>query len=93
MLLFSADAKIFRKEIKTIFYPKKDEKVTSKSCTLMAVGRFFFSAAPTAQNSPELQFHFINSFIQLSLLGSLFNHALNSRAELHQISALVFRKI
>ena len=71
MLLFSADAKIFRKEIKTIFYPKKDEKVTSKSCTLMAVGRFFFSAAPTAQNSPELQFRLKHSFIQPSLLRSL----------------------
>ena len=31
----------------------------------------FFSAAPTAQNSPELHFRFINSFIQLSLLRSL----------------------
>ena len=31
----------------------------------------FFSAAPTAQNSPELYFHFINSFIQLSPLRSL----------------------
>ena len=34
----------------------------------MAVGSFFLSAAPTAQNSPEL--HFINSFIQSSLLRS-----------------------
>ena len=32
---------------------------------------FFFSAAPTAQNSPELHFRFINSFIQSSLLRSL----------------------
>ena len=32
---------------------------------------FFFSAAPTAQNSPELHFRFINSFIQLSRVGSL----------------------
>ena len=31
----------------------------------------FFSAAPTAQNSPELHFRFINSFIQPSLLESL----------------------
>ena len=37
----------------------------------MAVGRFFFSAARTAQNSPELHFRFINSFIQSSLVGSL----------------------
>ena len=37
----------------------------------MAVGSFFFSAAPTAQNSPELHFRFINSFIQPSRVGSL----------------------
>ena len=37
----------------------------------MAVGRFFFSAAPTAQNSPELHFRFINYFIQSCLLRSL----------------------
>ena len=37
----------------------------------MAVGSFFFSAALTAQNSPELNFHFINSFIQPSLVESL----------------------
>ncbi len=38
----------------------------------MAVGRFFFFAAPTAQNNPELHFRFINAFIQPSLLGYLF---------------------
>jgi hypothetical protein len=32
----------------------------------MAVG--FFSAAPTAQNSPELHFRFVNSFIKPSLV-------------------------
>jgi hypothetical protein len=37
----------------------------------MAVGSFYFSAATTAQNSPELHFRFINSFIQPSLVGSL----------------------
>ena len=37
----------------------------------MAVGSFFFSAAPTAQNSPELHFRFINYFIQPSRVGSL----------------------
>ena len=30
--------------------------------SLMAVGSFFFSAAPTAQNSPELHFRFIIFF-------------------------------
>ena len=41
----------------------------------MAVGRFFFSPAPTAQNSPELQlnFRFINPFIQPSRVGSLYS--------------------
>ena len=31
----------------------------------------FFSAAPTAQNRSELHFHFINSFIQPFLVGSI----------------------
>ena len=39
----------------------------------MAVGSFFFSAAQSAQNSPELHFCFINFFIQPSLLESLVN--------------------
>ena len=38
---------------KMFFCPQKVEKTTSKSCTLMAVGRVFFSAAPTAQNSSK----------------------------------------
>ena len=38
----------------------------------MAVGRFFFSAAQTAQNSPELHFCFISYFIQPSRVGSLY---------------------
>ena len=39
---------------------------------ISAIGRgFFISAAPAAQNSPELHFRFINSFIQPSLVGSL----------------------
>jgi hypothetical protein len=33
---------------------------------------FFFFAALTAQNSPELHFRFINYFIQPSLVGSLW---------------------
>ena len=37
----------------------------------MEVGRFFFSLAPPAQNSPELNFHFIIFSIQSSLLESL----------------------
>ena len=37
----------------------------------MAVGSFFFSAAPTAQNSQELHFCFINSSIQPSVVKSV----------------------
>ena len=37
----------------------------------MAVGSFFFSAARTAQNSPELHFRFIDSPIQSSVLKSV----------------------
>ena len=40
----------------------------------MAVGSFFFSTALTAQNSPELHFYFINSFIQPSRAGALGAH-------------------
>ena len=42
----------------------------------MAVGSFF-SAAQTAQNSPELHIHFTNSFIHPSLLESLLRSALD----------------
>ena len=37
----------------------------------MAVGEFFFSAALTAQNSQELHFRSMNSFMQPSLVESL----------------------
>ena len=37
----------------------------------MAVGSVFYSAAPTAPNSPELHFSYMNSFIQPSGVGSL----------------------
>ena len=63
--------KYIEKNLKMFLCPPKIEKITSKSCWLMAVGSFFFSAAMTAQNSPELHFHFMIFFIQLSLLRSL----------------------
>ena len=69
---FSADAiKYSLKKFKIFLGPRKIEKTTPKSCILMAVGSFFFSAAPTAQNCPELHFRFINSSIQPSLVKSL----------------------
>ena len=63
--------KYIQTNLKMFFAHKKLKKNTSKSCILMAVASFFFSAVLTAQNSPELHFRFINSFIQLSLLRSL----------------------
>ena len=54
------------------FAHKKLKKPPQKVAYLLsAFGRLFFSAAPTAQTSPELHFRFINSFIQSSLLRSL----------------------
>ena len=63
--------KYYLKNLNLFFCPQKVEKTTPKSCILMAARSFFFSAAPTARNSPELHFRFINSFIQPSLVGSL----------------------
>ena len=54
-----------------MFCPQKVEKTNPKSCILIAVCRGFFPTALTAQNSPELHFRSINSFIQPSLVGSL----------------------
>ena len=53
----------FLKKIKSFLDLENIKKKNPKSCILMAVVRFFFSAAPPAQNSPELHFRFINSFI------------------------------
>ena len=48
------------------------KKPPPKSCIIMDGNwYFFFSAGQTAQNSRELNFRFINSFIQPSLVGSL----------------------
>ena len=62
---------LWTKQFFLIFFcPQKVEKITPKSCILIAV-ESFFTAALTAQNSPELHFSFINNFIQTSLVGSL----------------------
>ena len=47
------------------------KKTPQKVAYLWQLRGFFFSAAPTAQKSPKLHFHFINYFIQSSLLRSL----------------------
>ena len=54
-----------------IFCPSKHKKKKPQKVAYLWQLEVFFSAAPTAQNSPELHFSFINSFIQPSLVGSL----------------------
>ena len=75
MQLFSADAKIFWKKIENVFLPTKNHL---KKLHTYGSREFLFSAAPTAQNSPELHFRFINSFIQWSLIRSLIPILFNS---------------
>ena len=65
------DAKNFLKNLKDVFLPTKSWKNHLKKLHTYGCWEVFFSAASTAQNSPELHFRFINSFIQSSLLRSL----------------------
>ena len=65
------DAKTFLEKKKKKFAHKKLKKPPQKVAYLWQLGGLF-SAALTAQNSPELHFLFINSFIQPSLVGSLY---------------------
>ena len=51
--------------------PTKSWKNHPKKLHTYGSWEVFFSAALTAQKSPELHFRFINSFIQPSLVGSL----------------------
>ena len=53
------------------FFPTKSWKNHPKKLHTYGSWKVFFSAAPTAQNSPELHFRFINSFTWLSRVGSL----------------------
>jgi hypothetical protein len=59
------------KKVLNFFLPTKSWKNLPKKLHTYGSWEVFCSAAPTAQNSPELHFRFINSFIQPSLLGSL----------------------
>ena len=63
--------KYFLKNLKSIFCPQNLKKTPQKVAYLWQLGVFFLSAALPAQNSPELHFRFIISFIQSSLLRSL----------------------
>ena len=62
--------KYFKKILRRFFAHKMLKKPPQEVAYLWQLG-VFFSAAPTAQNSPELHFRFINSFIQPSFVGSL----------------------
>jgi hypothetical protein len=53
------------------FAHQKLEKTPQKAAYLWQLGVVVFSAALTAQNSPELHFRFMNSVIQPSLVGSV----------------------
>ena len=67
-----------------LYCSQKVEKKHLKKLHTYGSWEFFFSAALTAQNSPELHFRFINSFIQPSLLKSLFvTEAIQARIERH----------
>jgi hypothetical protein len=59
------DATIFKKII-IFFWPWKHKTLTSKVAYFCWI--FFLSAAPTAQNSPELNIRFIDSCIQWSVV-------------------------
>ena len=54
--------KYFLKNLKMFSCPQKVEKTTSK-IYLWQLGGFFFSAVPTAQNSPDLHFRFITKIV------------------------------
>jgi hypothetical protein len=58
-------------KIKLFFALENIKKNHPKKLNTYGSWEFFFSAAPTAPNSPELHFRFINSFIQPFLVGSL----------------------
>ena len=67
--------KYFSRNLKMFSCPQKVEK-TPQKLHIYGSWEFFLSAAPTAQNSPELHFCLINSFIQSSLLRSLMPNIL-----------------
>ena len=71
MQLFSADATMFLKKKLKLFLTLKTLKNHPKKLHTYGSWEVFFSAAPTAQNSPELHFRFINSFIQPTRVESL----------------------
>ena len=62
------------------FFPTKSSPRIAANLWQLEV---FFSAAPTAQNSPELHFRFINSFIQPYPVGSLVPFILTLNNESH----------
>ena len=68
MQLFSADATMFSNYF---FLTTKSLKTHPKKLLIIGPDPFFFSAAPPAQNSPEVHSRFINSPIHSSVLKSV----------------------
>ena len=71
------------------------KKPPEKVAYLWQLGAFF-SAATTAQNSPELHFRFINYFIQPSRVGSLYHtniDFLTVTTKSDTFSVLVIKKV
>ena len=63
--------KCFEKNLKSFFFAHQKLKKPLKKLHTYGSWEFFFFATPTAQNSPELPFCFMISFIQSSPLRSL----------------------
>ena len=60
MQLFSADATIFKKKIKSFFCPQKVEKTTLKSCSEKLKSTFFPLLPWAAQTAQTEEFKFQN---------------------------------
>ena len=74
MQLFSADATMFLKKIWNYFLTLKTLKNHSKNLHTYGSWEFFFSAALTAQNSPELQFFYLIISARISGEGFSFTN-------------------
>ena len=72
MKLFSADPRVSLNFSKLFFALENIKKKHPKKSHTYGSWEVFFLCSPQCRkNSPELQFRFINSFIQPSLVGSL----------------------
>ena len=63
-----------------IFALKKLKKTPQKVAYLWQLGGFFFSAAPTAQNSPELHFCFIKKIFYTTISSRISGYKVLGRS-------------